>query len=195
MNRVPFDQLVRAVHPASELAGFGGSEHKLKRIEKLEKDMALMANELSLYKAQVQEMAGHLGNDGLAIQNLNVSMASKASSKDLLQAKTESVGRDAGLKHDFAAYMEKFKQPIGQLMHDVRGLKEKQTVMFTANAHHFDSIAWLKDAVRALRDNTSFPPYPHEYKQSLPDGKTRWPTGNGERLYDLPIPDESATNQ
>jgi hypothetical protein len=108
MNRVSFDQLVRGVQPSSSELAFGGSAKKLERIVKLEKDMAVMAAELSMCKAQVQEMGRHAGNDRLTMQ-------SKASLSDVHT-----------LKLELTAYMDEFKQPIDELMHEVRVLKERQ---------------------------------------------------------------------
>ena len=201
MNRVPFDKLLRGVQdsrdPSSQLGMFGSSE-KLKRIEKLEASMSLMAHEMQMYRAKVDEMGGDLGNDGMAINKLKADMQGKASFKDLQQAKQESLNRDLAGMHEIMTKMKRLEAYVSPLPQAMQEMRQRQSVLYQGNAHQMDSIIWLKDAVRALRDNHPLPPYPHEYKQSLPDKRsavvpykpenkvvpyTRWPPKRDAPLY------------
>lgn len=54
---------------------------------------------------------------------------------------------------------------IDQLQADHNEMKDQLTVVSGASDHQMESIIWLKDAVRALRDNQPLPPYPHEHNK------------------------------
>ena len=74
MNRAPFDELVLTGmrDPSKSLAMFGNSD-KLKRIEKLEASVGLMAHELQVYNTRVDEIGANQGDDLLEIRKLIIS--------------------------------------------------------------------------------------------------------------------------
>jgi hypothetical protein len=176
MNRVPFDQLLRGVQdsrdPSGNLGLFGNGSEKLKRIEKLEDKVAVIADEFNLYKGQVQEMGRNVGDDLLAIRELKADMEEKVSYEGLQTVRTQTNINMSVLKHELTNYIARVDQKVMSYPDMMKDMANKQTIMSHALAHQIESIIWLKDAVRALRDNNPLPPYPHEYKQSLPDKKT-----------------------
>lgn len=86
MNRAPFDQLLRSStqDPAHELAMFGSGE-KLKRIEKLEASVSLMAQEMQRILLRMDEMSKHLGEDGMDIRSMKSEMRRKADKNEHTQ--------------------------------------------------------------------------------------------------------------
>jgi hypothetical protein len=151
---------------------FGNGSEKLKRIEKLEASVAMMAQEMQVYTAKVDEMGGDLGNDGMAIKQLKEDMYGKVSYEGLQTVRKQTNVNMSVLKHELTNYIARVDQKVMSYPDMMKDMANKQTIMSHALAHQIDSIIWLKEAVLALRDNNSLPPYPHEYKQSLPDKRT-----------------------
>lgn len=192
MNRVPFDKLLRGVQdsrdPSSQLGMFGSGNEKLKRIEKLETSMSLMAHEMQVYTAKVDEMGGDLGNDGMAIKQLKTDMEDKATYEGLQQVLKLAKIEDSALKHELTGYIARIQREVMPYPGRMQEIEAKQSVMLHAITHQMDIIVKLQDSVRELRDNKS---YPDKFKESIPETRVvkyrppvkRWPEKRDAPLY------------
>lgn len=171
MNRAPFDQLVLSGmrDPSKSLALFGSSE-KMERIKKLETTVGLMAHELQVYNARLDEIGANQGDDLLDIRKLKMEMVSK---QDLNK---ERIARLASV-FDLEKALNKHKTAI----------LDKTQALSTASLYLMSQVEWLNEAVRALHAQQPLPPTPHEVKQSFP---TRKQSARDRVVMFNPPPDE-----
>lgn len=181
MNRAPFDQLVLSGmrDPSKSLALFGSSE-KLDRIKKLESTVGLMAHELQVYNARLDEIGANQMEDLLDIRKLKMEMVSK---QDL---KKEQTARFASV-FDLDKALNKHRTAIDNLHRSNNAILDKTQALSTASLHLMSQVEWLNEAVRALHAQQPLPPTPHEVKQSFP---TRKQSATDRVVMFNPPPDE-----